>query len=86
MANPFINEIAPGKVQVTSSGVALFNAQWPCSELRSTRSYWFEFSEEGDLIDCDVPEHDDGSAATAMAEDAANFLLLDRVPEWCDRG
>lgn len=76
-----IRQISPRKVQVTRLGVRLFNAQWPCSELRSTRSYWFEFASNGDLVDTDVPEQDDGSAALAMSQDCQAYLNGD-VPGW----
>jgi hypothetical protein len=51
------------KVFVSRDEVARFNAAWPCSELRATRSYWFEFADNGDLVDTDCPEQDDGRAA-----------------------
>lgn len=70
------------KVFVSAGEVAEFNRGWPCSELRSTRAYWFEFESNGDLVDTDVPEHDDGSAATAMADDCRKFLKDDELPEW----
>ena len=76
-----IKIIGPRKVQVTRVGVALFNAQWPCSKLSSERCYWFEFDENRDLVDTDVPEHSDGPEAKAMADDALSFLLGD-VPDW----
>lgn len=72
----------PRKVIVPRDDVAAFNAQWPCSTLRATRHYWFEFDSSGDLIDTDVPEHDDGPAAVAMAEDAWKFLETGEQPEW----
>lgn len=31
------------------------------------RSYWFEFDDNGDLIDTDVPEHSGGKAVPAVA-------------------
>ncbi len=58
------------KVFVSREEVGAFNRAWPCSELRDSRSYWFEFDmESGELVDTDVPEHDDGRAALAMAAD-----------------
>jgi hypothetical protein len=76
-------EILPGnKVQVSRVEIALFNARWPCSELRSTRSYWFQFDAEGDLMDCDVPASDDGAAASALADDARDFLIDGKRPDW----
>lgn len=76
-----IKEIAPGKILVNRVGVALFNRQWPGSSLRD-RSYWFEFDTIGDLIDTDVPEHDDGPAASAMADDCRAFCFDDVRPVW----
>ena len=62
------------KVIVSREEVYRFRQGWPCSNLRD-RSYWFEFAANGDLIDTDVPEHDDGPGAAALAEDAKAFLL-----------
>ena len=70
------------KVIVSREEVENFNRRWPCSELRPTRAYWFEFDADGDLVDTDVPEHDDGSAALAMSEDCKAFLFEDATPEW----
>lgn len=80
--------IGSRKVRVSAAGVAAFNRHWPCSPLRSTRAYWFEFerdgvaSDAGDLVDCDVPESDDGAAALAMADDARRYLETGELPEW----
>jgi hypothetical protein len=76
--------VFPGsrKVNVDKTGIALFNAQWPCSTLRASRSYWFEFEANGDLVDTDCPEHDDGPAAKALADDCQAFLFDDTRPEW----
>lgn len=81
-----IETIAHNKIRVTREGVAAFNARWPCSELRASRSYWFEFDAEGDLIDSDVPESDDGGAASAMAEDCRAYLFEDEQPQWAGEG
>lgn len=70
------------KVIVSRDGVAAFNRVWPCSELRSTRAYWFEFDERGDLIDTDCPQQDDGPAASAMADDCKAYLFDDEQPTW----
>ena len=70
------------KVIVSQNEVRLFNASWPCSELRSCRAYWFEFDHNGDLIDTDCPEQDDGPAATAMADDCKKYLFDDVAPDW----
>lgn len=61
------------KVIVTPDDVAEFNDSWPGSNLRD-RAYWFEFDENGDLIDTDVPEQDDGEAAAALSQDAQAFM------------
>lgn len=74
--------IAPRKVQVSRLGVELFNHRWPCSPLSIDRCYWFEFDEDGNLVDTDVPEHSDGDAAKAMADDARDFLMEDNLPVW----
>lgn len=74
--------VGPRKVRVSQAGVASFNRGWPCSELRSTRAYWFEFDSGGDLVDCDVPESDDGPAASAMADDCKAWLMEGESPEW----
>ena len=63
----------PRKVRVSRAEVALFRHGWPCSNLRD-RSYWFEFDADGNLIDTDVPEHDDGEGASALAGNAKAFL------------
>lgn len=72
------------KVFVTRYEVAAFNRTWPCSELRSTRSYWFEFDARGDLVDTDLPEQDDGAAAAAMSEDCKKYLQDGELPDWAN--
>lgn len=74
-------QIINRKVIVSRDEVAKFNARFPCSELRD-RSYWFEFDADGDLIDTDVPEHDDGTAARALCDDCKAYLFDDEQPEW----
>ncbi len=70
------------KILVSSGCVALFNAQWPGSPLDARRHYWFEFDDSENLIDCDVPEHSDGPAAVAVAEDCRAFAFDGVVPDW----
>lgn len=70
------------KVFVTKAGVAAFNQSWPCSPLRDSRAYWFDFGANGDLVDTDVPESDDGEAAAAMADDCKEFLFDGTSPAW----
>lgn len=74
--------ISTRKVQVSARDVYQFNRTWPCSELRSTRSYWFEFDSNGDLVDTDCPAHDDGAAASAMADDCRAFMETNELPAW----
>lgn len=76
--------ISPSKVRVSREGVRAFNARWPCSELRH-RSYWFEFDYDWDLIDTDVPEQDDGSAALALSLDCQMFLEEGILPDWASQ-
>ena len=74
--------VGPRKVRVSAAGVASFNRGWPCSTLRASRAYWFEFDSDGDLIDTDLPEHDDGPAASAMADDCKAWLQENEQPAW----
>ena len=69
-------------VQVSRAGVESFNRGWPCSTLRASRSYWFQFESNGDLVDTDCPESDDGPAASAMAADCYAFLTTGNLPSW----
>lgn len=77
----YLTCIGVGKVRVSREGVYQFNRTWPCSELSSDRAYWFDFA-NGDLVDHDVPEHSDGSAAKAMAEDCKEWLENGTQPDW----
>jgi hypothetical protein len=61
------------KVIFSRDEVCEFRERFPCSGLRD-RAYWFEFDARGDLVDTDVPEHDDGAGASALSEDAREFL------------
>ncbi|MDX0230291.1 hypothetical protein GOC14_06985 [Sinorhizobium meliloti] len=72
------------KVIVSRQEVANFNRSWPCSTLRASRSYWFEFDSNHDLIDTDCPESDDGPAAVAMADDCRAWLFDDETPDWSE--
>lgn len=77
-----LTTIGRHKVRVSRAGVAAFNSRWPCSELRDSRAYWFEFDSSGDLVDTDVPEQDNGSAASAMCDDCKAWLFEGESPEW----
>lgn len=70
----------PRKAGFSALEVQAFMAQFPCSGLR-VRPYWFEFDYAGDLVDTDVPAHDDGPGASALAKDARNWLRGIR-PYW----
>ena len=73
----------PGrKVRVSAAGVASFNRAWPGSTLRASRSYWFEFDQDGNLVDTDCPESDDGPAAVAMSQDCQQWLMGEGEPLW----
>lgn len=75
--------IGPGKVRVSREGVTSFNRAWPCSSLRDSRAYWFQFNTESlDLEDTDCPESDDGPAASAMADDCRDYLRDGTRPAW----
>ena len=90
MRDPFINIIQgkPGatycKVQITRDGVRLFNAHWPCSRLRASRPYWIEFDADGNRVDSDIPEQDDGLEADVLGDDCHAFAFDGTRPEWCD--
>lgn len=71
---PFLSLVGPSKVRISREGVAVFNAYWPRSKLRPTRAYWFEFDDNGALVDTDVPEHDDGETAAALSRDCLEWL------------
>jgi hypothetical protein len=65
--------VGQNKVRFSREEVARFRASWPGCNLRD-RSYWFEFAANGDLIDTDVPEQDDGDAALALSYEAHIWL------------
>ena len=71
---PYLSLVGPRKVRISREGISLFNAYWPGSQLRPTRAYWFEFDDDGNLVDTDVPEHDDGEAAAALSRDCLEWL------------
>lgn len=66
--------VGPRKVRYSREEITKFNASYPCSTLRDSRAYWFEFDESGDLVDTDCPEQDDGPAALALSNDASTWL------------
>ena len=70
------------KVRVSRAEVKAFNRVFPCSTLRATRAYWFEFDADGDLVDTDCPEQDDGPAAVALSNDCKALLFDEKEPDW----
>lgn len=73
----------PRAVIVSADDVAAFKRQWPCSGL-SDCAYTFEFGFNGDLVDTDVSEQDDGPAAVALSQDCQTFLETGDLPDWLD--
>lgn len=71
---PFLSVVGRRKVRISREGVAAFNAAWPGSRLRTSRAYWFDFDESGNLVDTDVPEQDDGPEAAALSDDCKAWL------------
>lgn len=65
--------IAPRTVLFSQEEVDEFRSSWPCNELTS-RSYWFEFDQNGDLIDCDAPNEEGGAALLALSQEAQEYL------------
>lgn len=72
--------VAKGRVRVSRAGVALFSARWPGSKL-SGGPYWFEFDRSG-LTDTNVPDDMDGPEVLALADDAEEWMVFRRLPEW----
>ncbi len=70
------------KVFVSKSEVASFNRTFPESLLRDTRSYWFEFDSQRQLVDTDVPQQDDCPAAGVLSEICREYLFYDVSPSW----
>lgn len=72
------------KIIVSKKEVLTFMRMFPCSGLSGNRSYWFEFDKDGNLVDTDVPEHDDGDGARVLADDCHSFLMHETIPDWAD--
>lgn len=60
-------------VYISAEDVRKFNAQWPCSPIE-VRPHFAEFANNGDIVDHDFKESEDGSAALALIGDAQNHL------------
>lgn len=69
-------------VFVTRYETIAFNQAWPCSELRTDREHWFTFETNGDLVDHNLTDREDGSAASAMADDCKAYLERGECPDW----
>lgn len=77
-------QYGPRKAGFTAAEVRQFMRVFPCSGLYD-RAYWFEFAENGDLVDTDVPEHSDGPGAAALAQDAQRWLNTGDLPNWLEQ-
>ena len=62
------------RVRFSRAEVEAFNDTWPCSEL-GNRALWFEYDRSnGDLVDHNLKDHEDGSAALALSHDGQVWL------------
>jgi hypothetical protein len=68
-------------VGFSRADVLAFKAQWPCSGL-ADHQYWFQFEANGDLVDTNVGESSDGSAAVALSHDAQAALQAGTIPAY----
>lgn len=68
--------IGKRKVRFSIEDIEIFNRSWPASPLflNGPRAYWFEFDQNGDLIDTDTPEWADGPASLTLSEMAKDYL------------
>lgn len=71
------------KVIVSRQEIANFNRSRPQSLFRDTRTYWFEFDSEGELIDTDCPEQDYVSESE-IAGDCAAWLFDGIIANWME--
>lgn len=83
---PIMTMEGPRKVRVSRTGIALFNRQYPCSTLSVTRAYWFEFAEDGELINDDIPSHDECDETATLAADCLAWLDDGTSPDWAPDG
>ncbi len=77
--------LAPRTVLVSTQDLAGLKSKWPCSGIPDDVCVSFEFGSNGDLVDVnwysdegvDVPrpEHLNGTAELALADDAQAFLI-----------
>lgn len=82
MTTALIETVGKRKVRFSREAVRLFHRHWPAHGMSEDRSYWFEFDASGDLVDTDVPEHSDGAAAAALADEAREYLQRGVMPPW----
>jgi len=68
------------KVFFSTNDVRMFARTWPGCILQD-RAYWFEFDGEGNLVDTNIPENEDGLEAIALADDAGQYMAGTR-PRW----
>jgi hypothetical protein len=69
--------VGKNKVRFTKEEVSNFIQSWPGVE-DPQRSYWFEFDDNDDLVDTDVPNEQDGSWTVALAYDAKEWRESNR--------
>jgi hypothetical protein len=65
------------KIIITAHDVGLFNAMWPASPIELRRHY-AEFDRQGNLVDHDFNDNEDGAAALALIEDAQDGQMMER--------
>lgn len=75
-------EISNRKVTLSSYDMEDFSVVWPGLNYTPNRQYWFEFDINGNLVDCNVHEHEDGYWATVLASDCFDYLFKGIKPNW----
>lgn len=60
------------RVCVSGDEVDYFNRHWPCSELTG-HPISFTFASDGDLVDTNARETEDGGALLALSQDAWKY-------------
>jgi hypothetical protein len=73
------------RVAVSAEEVYQFNTRWPCSELSANHGLSFTFDKRnGDLVDHNARQFEDGSALVALSQDAQKYgeaQLKKRTPK-----
>ena len=78
------NQGAFYRVTVSASEVYDFNRRWPCSELSGDHGISFTFqADNGDLVDHNARDYEDGGALVALSEDAGKYGARKlKILEW----